>query len=68
MMTEEETEHAAFIHVAVMSMPAMVVALTCRGSKLIPVFTEISFIKRTSGKSLKYPQQNSLVGQPVQET
>lgn len=34
MMMPEETEHAAFIHIVVMSMPAMVVTLTCRGSEL----------------------------------
>lgn len=33
-MMAEETEHAAFIHIVVMSVPAMVVSLTCRGSKL----------------------------------
>lgn len=34
MMMGEETEHAASIPVVVMSTPAMIVALTCRGSKL----------------------------------
>lgn len=34
MMMGEETEHVAFIHLVVMSTTAMVVAVTCRGSKL----------------------------------
>lgn len=46
MMMGEKTDPAAFIHVVVMSAPAVVVALTCSGSKLECLHRKhFSFIK-----------------------
>lgn len=56
MMMGKKTDHAAFILVVVMSVPAMVVALTCRGSKQ-ECFHRNLLHKRTSSKSLKYPHK-----------
>lgn len=56
MMMGEKTDHAVFIHVVVMSVPAVVVALTCRSSKL-ECFHRNLLYKRTSSKSLKYPHK-----------
>lgn len=55
-MMGEKTDHAAVVHVVVMSVSAMAVALTCRGSKL-ECFHRNLLHKRTSSKSLKYPQK-----------
>lgn len=43
-MMGEKTDYAAFIHVVMMSVPAMVVALTVEAQSW-SVFTEIYFIK-----------------------
>lgn len=56
MMMGEKTDPAAFIHVVVMSAPAVVVALTCRGSKLECLHRNL-LRKGTSSKSLKYPHK-----------
>lgn len=58
MMMGEKPDHAAFIHIVVMSVPAMVVALTCRGSKE-KCFHRNLLHKRTSSKSLKYPHKTA---------